>query len=98
VLLDALMKVKEKRRSVGDVRGRGLLIGIDLVRDRQTKEPWPKAWCEAFFQEAMGRGLILMGYSPRVRIHPPLILSEAEALEGAAVIDEALGAVEAQVI
>jgi 4-aminobutyrate aminotransferase/(S)-3-amino-2-methylpropionate transaminase len=97
VLLDALMKVKETRRSMGDVRGRGLLVGFDLVRDRQGKEPWPKAWCEAFFHEAMGRGLILMGYSPRVRIHPPLILSEGEALEGAAIIDEALGAVEAQV-
>jgi 4-aminobutyrate aminotransferase / (S)-3-amino-2-methylpropionate transaminase / 5-aminovalerate transaminase len=97
VLLDALTKLKDKHRSVGDVRGKGLLIGIDLVKNRQTREPWPKAWCEAFFHEAMGRGLILMGYSPRVRIHPPLILSEAEALEGAAIIDEALEAVEAQV-
>jgi 4-aminobutyrate aminotransferase-like enzyme len=97
VLLDALTKLKEKHRSIGDVRGRGLLIGMDLVKDRQTKEKWPKAWCEAFFLEALGRGLVLMGYSPRVRIHPPLILSEAEALEGAAIIDEALGAVEARV-
>jgi 4-aminobutyrate aminotransferase / (S)-3-amino-2-methylpropionate transaminase / 5-aminovalerate transaminase len=98
VLLDALTRLKEKHPSMGDVRGRGLLIGIDLVKNRQTRELWPKAWCEAFFHEAMGRGLILMGYSPRVRIHPPLILSEAEALEGAAIIDEALGVVEAQVI
>jgi 4-aminobutyrate aminotransferase / (S)-3-amino-2-methylpropionate transaminase / 5-aminovalerate transaminase len=97
VLLDAMAKLQEKHRSIGDVRGRGLLVGFDLVKERQTKEPWPKAWCEAFFQEALGRGLIMMGYSPRVRIHPPLILSEAEALEGAAIIDEALGAVEARV-
>jgi 4-aminobutyrate aminotransferase/(S)-3-amino-2-methylpropionate transaminase len=96
VLLEAMMSLQEKHSSLGDVRGQGLLIGFDLVKDRQTKEPWPKAWCEAFFQEALGRGLILMGYSPRVRIHPPLVLSEAEALEGAAIIDEALGAVEAR--
>jgi 4-aminobutyrate aminotransferase-like enzyme len=97
VLLDDLMALRETCRVVGDVRGRGLLIGIDLVKDKQTREPLPKALCEAFFYEALKRGLILMGYSPRVRINPPLILSEAEAHEGAAIVGEALGVIASQV-
>src|SRR5258708_17041155 len=93
VLLNALQKSLAKYPFVGEVRGRGLLIGIELVKDRQTKEPLPKPLCEKFFTEALKRGLILIGYSPRVRIHPPLILTEAEALEGAAIIDESLAAI-----
>ena len=75
------------------VRGRGLLIGIDLVKDRQTKEFLPKPLCEKFFFESLKRGVIMMSYTPRVRIHPPLILSEAEAREGLAKMDEAFAAI-----
>ena len=89
VLLKAIKKVQDKYEFVGDVRGKGLLIGMDLVTSRKTKEKMPKAVCEKFFTECLKRGMIMMGYSPRVRIHPPLVLSEAEALEGVARIDEA---------
>jgi 4-aminobutyrate aminotransferase-like enzyme len=75
------------------VRGRGLLIGIDLVKDRKTKEPLPKAQCEKFFIEGLKRGLIAMSYSPRVRIHPPLILTEAEAREGLLIMEEAFATI-----
>ena len=75
------------------VRGRGLLIGIDLVKDRQTKEFLPKPLCEKFFFESLKRGVIMMSYTPRVRIHPPLILSEAEAREGLAKMDEAFASI-----
>jgi 4-aminobutyrate aminotransferase-like enzyme len=97
VLLDGLIKLMDKHPVIGDVRGRGLLIGFDLVKNRRTREPLPKALCEAFFHEGLKRGLIVMSYSPRVRIHPPLVLTEAEALEGVAIIDEALGAIAAKV-
>ena len=45
------------------------------------------------FLGALRRGLLLMGYSSRVRINPPLIITEAEALEGVAILDEALAEV-----
>jgi 4-aminobutyrate aminotransferase / (S)-3-amino-2-methylpropionate transaminase / 5-aminovalerate transaminase len=93
VLQNALKPLLSKYSFVGEVRGRGLLIGIELVKNRINKEPLPKPLCEKFFTEALKRGLILMGYAPRVRIHPPLTLTEAEALEGASIIDEALGAI-----
>jgi 4-aminobutyrate aminotransferase-like enzyme len=47
--------------------------------------------CEQVFLGALRRGLLLMGYSSRVRINPPLIITEAEALEGVHILDEALG-------
>ena len=91
-LLNGLKELQNNHACIGDVRGRGLLIGMDLVKDRKTKELLGKADCEKFFIEALKRGLILMGYSPRVRIHPPLTLTDAEAREGVAIIDEALTA------
>jgi len=89
IFLEALKRLQEKYEFIGDVRGRGLLIGIDLVRDRKTKDFLPKPLCEKFFFEGLKRGLIMMSYSPRVRIHPPLILSEAEAREAVSKMDEA---------
>jgi 4-aminobutyrate aminotransferase/(S)-3-amino-2-methylpropionate transaminase len=97
VLLQALKKLQEKYPFVGDVRGRGLLIGMDLVKNRKTQEPLPKALCEKFFMESLKRGLIFMAYSPRVRIHPPLTLTEAEAREGVAIMSAALGAIAREV-
>lgn len=94
ILLDGLKKLQNKYEFIGDVRGRGLLIGIDLVKDRKTKELLPKALCEKFFIEGLKRGLLMMSYSPRVRIHPPLNLSEAEASEGLAKMDEALAVID----
>jgi 4-aminobutyrate aminotransferase/(S)-3-amino-2-methylpropionate transaminase len=96
-LLHALKKLQDKYAFVGDVRGKGLLIGMDLVASRKTKEKMPKPVCEKFFAECLKRGLIMMGYSPRVRIHPPLVLSEVEALEGVARIDGALAAIAKEV-
>jgi 4-aminobutyrate aminotransferase-like enzyme len=93
ILLDGLKNLQNKYEFIGDVRGRGLMIGIDLVKDRKTKEFLPKPLCEKFFFESLKRGIIMMSYTPRVRIHPPLILSEAEAKEGIAKMDEAFAAI-----
>jgi 4-aminobutyrate aminotransferase / (S)-3-amino-2-methylpropionate transaminase / 5-aminovalerate transaminase len=94
VLLSGLQNLSAKYDCITDVRGKGLLVGFDLVRDRKTKEKLPKAASEQFFTECLKRGLIMMGYAPRVRIHPPLILSETEALEGVRRIDAALTAIQ----
>jgi len=70
------------------VRGKGLLIGLDLVKDRKTKEPLAPAVGEAIFTSALQRGLLMMGYFSRVRINPPLIITEREARDGVAILDE----------
>jgi 4-aminobutyrate aminotransferase / (S)-3-amino-2-methylpropionate transaminase / 5-aminovalerate transaminase len=87
-LLSSLTALKEKYEFVGDVRGRGLLIGIDLVRDLETREPLGRKVTELIFKEALKRGLLIMGYFPRVRINPPLVITEKQAEAGAAILDE----------
>ncbi|HYB91349.1 MAG TPA: aspartate aminotransferase family protein [Candidatus Binataceae bacterium] len=87
-LLRRLAALKEKYEFVGDVRGKGLMIGIDLVRDRESKEPLARKVTELIFKEALKRGLVMMGYFPRVRINPPLVITEAQVEAGAAIIDE----------
>ena len=88
VLLHELRRLQDKYEFIGDVRGSGLLIGLDLVKDRSTKEPLSSAVSEQIFLGALRRGLLLMGYFSRVRINPPLILTETEARDGVAILDE----------
>jgi 4-aminobutyrate aminotransferase-like enzyme len=88
VLLHELRRLQEKYAFIGDVRGSGLLIGLDLVKDRSTKEPLAREVSEQIFLGALRRGLLLMGYFSRVRINPPLILTETEARDGVAILDE----------
>jgi 4-aminobutyrate aminotransferase-like enzyme len=93
VMLAKLETLKEKYRFIGDVRGKGLMLGLDLVKDRATKEPVSKDVTQALFQECLRRGLVAMCYSPTIRINPPLVITEAQALEGLAIFDDALGVV-----
>ncbi|MGH7372971.1 MAG: aspartate aminotransferase family protein [Candidatus Rokuibacteriota bacterium] len=93
VMLTELMHLKEKYRAVGEVRGRGLLLGIELVEDRQTRKPLDKAITRDLYTECLRRGLVSMTYSPTIRINPPLVISEETARAGLAILDEALGAV-----
>ncbi|MFZ0889968.1 MAG: aspartate aminotransferase family protein [Candidatus Binataceae bacterium] len=88
LLLERLLALKEKYEFVGDVRGRGLLIGIDLVRDRVSKELLSRKVTELVFKESLKRGLVAMSYFPRVRINPPLVITEAQAEAGASILDE----------
>lgn len=72
---------------VANVRGRGLLVGFDLVENGAVM---PKPRCVEFFKSCLARGLIMMCYTPRVRIHPPLILQRQEAERALAIIDDVL--------
>jgi 4-aminobutyrate aminotransferase-like enzyme len=93
VMLARLQGLQEKYRFVGDVRGVGLMLGLELVQDRATKALLPKEVTQALYRECLRRGLVAMCYSPIIRINPPLIIDEAKALEGLAILDEAMGAV-----
>lgn len=95
IILDRLLGMAERHPTLGDVRGRGLLIGVDLVADRKTREPLPKKRCEKLYLECLRRGLMTMAYSPRLRINPPLCIDEATAHEACDILDAALGALEA---
>ncbi len=92
-MLARLERMKEKHRIVGEVRGKGLLLGIELVKDRATKELVPKELTKELFQECLRRGLVAMSYAPVIRINPPLNITEDLALEGLEILDEAIGTV-----
>src|SRR5256714_2693213 len=95
LLRDGFEVLARKRRSIANVKGKGLLIGFDLVSDRETKAFLPKDRCIEFFQRCLERGLIMMSYTPRVRVHPPLILSSEQANSALAIIDTVLEELEA---
>jgi 4-aminobutyrate aminotransferase-like enzyme len=96
ILQEALRGLMDKYRFIGEVRGRGLMIGIELVADRKTKEPLDRKITEALFHEALGRGLISMCYSNVIRINPPLVISEDEALRGVQILDQSMAAIARQ--
>ncbi len=95
VILARLQEMMEHHPLIGDVRGRGLLIGLDLVQDRGTKAPLPKDRCTELFHACTRRGLLTMAYAPRLRINPPLCMDEAMAHEACDILDAALTEVEA---
>jgi 4-aminobutyrate aminotransferase-like enzyme len=88
-MLEKFMALQQKYPFIGDIRGKGLLIGIELVKDKTTKARLDKAHTRLIFEECLKRGLIMMGYNAEIRINPPLIIDEETAEEGIAIMDEA---------
>jgi len=83
--------MQERYPFVGDVRGAGLLIGVELVRDLSTREPLDATVTRRVFEECLRRGLLAMTYTPHVRLQPALTLDAETALEGLGVLDEVFG-------
>ncbi len=90
-LLGKLRDAAARQPAIGGVWGRGLLIGVELV-DPGTRKPLAKPLCREFFEECLRRGLLAMSYTTPVRINPPLVISQEEALLGASIFEEALAA------
>jgi alanine-glyoxylate transaminase/(R)-3-amino-2-methylpropionate-pyruvate transaminase len=80
-LFVGLEKLKQKHTLIGDVRGRGLLLGIELVKDRATKEP-AKAECAQILENARENGLLLGKgglWGQTIRFAPPMCITQADA-------------------
>jgi 4-aminobutyrate aminotransferase len=78
---------------IGEVRGRGLALGLELVRDRATREPVPVSTTAKVIYRAYQLGAVFFYVGLRgnvLEFTPPLTLSEAEVEEGVAIIDQAL--------
>ncbi len=92
-LAGALRAMGERQALIGEVRGRGLALGVELVSDRATREPVPAATTAKVIYRACQLGAVFFYVGLRANVlelTPPLTLSEAEADEGAAIIDRAL--------
>jgi 4-aminobutyrate aminotransferase/(S)-3-amino-2-methylpropionate transaminase len=87
-MLGQLREMQERHPFIGDVRGKGLLIGVELVKDRGTREPLDKTVCVRLFQECLRRGLVSMVYNPHFRVNPALTLSRETAETALGILDE----------
>jgi 4-aminobutyrate aminotransferase len=96
LMLKRLEGWKKTHLLVGDVRGRGLMIGIELVKDKATREP-ATALRNKVEELAFERGLIILGCGETsIRLCPPLIVKEEEATVALDILEEVLSEVEKQ--
>lgn len=96
-ILAGLNQLKARHKVIGDVRGRGLMLGIEFVKDRATKEPAKEA-CAQAVENARELGLLLGKgglWGQTIRFAPPMNITKADADFLLAVLDEAIGAVPA---
>ena len=93
-MLERLNSWKQTHPLVGDVRGRGLMIGVELVKDKGTREP-AAALRNRVETLAFERGLMILGCGEStLRLSPPLIVKEEEAMVALDILEEALMIVE----
>jgi len=96
-LLEGLSSLQQRHEHVGDVRGVGLITGIELVHDRESRRPWPELGA-AVIGKAFAKGLHLTpsgaARGPEggtvVKIAPPLTVTSAEIDSALAILDECL--------
>ena len=93
VALKRMERMKSEHPIVGDVRAKGCLMGIELVKDRATKEPFDKAGA-LVYQRAFSKGLAWIPAGHILRMSPPIVMDEAALLKGLDIIDESIGEVE----
>jgi 4-aminobutyrate aminotransferase len=92
-LANGLRSLSERHPMIGDVRGRGLALGVELVADRESREPVTAAATAKVIYRAYQLGAVFFYVGLRANVlelTPPLTLSEAEAREGIEIIDQAL--------
>lgn len=92
-MMEELLRMKARHPSIADVRGTGLMIGVEF---RRSGVPWPEA-IGKLEQLAFERGLLLLGCGESaIRIAPPLVLTEAQAMVGLKILDACISQIENQ--
>jgi len=92
--LNRLHEIADRYELIGDVRGKGLMLAVELVKDHRSKHPAIKER-EAIVQATINRGVIVFrGGRSTIRIAPPLIISERELGLGLDLFEEAIGEVQ----
>jgi len=94
-IMKRLNEMKDKHPIIGDVKGKGMLLGIELVKDKATKEPFDQAG-KLVYQKAFAKGLAWIPAGHILRMSPPIIMDEHYANLGLDMIEEAIDEVERQ--
>ncbi len=95
--LKRLNELKERHKIIGDVRGKGLLIGIEIVKDKESKRPAKEETALICFNKALNRGLLLATsgwYGNVIRFAPPLTVSRDELDKAIEILDQSVSEVE----
>jgi len=93
-LTDCLKQIQSRHENIGEVRGRGLMIGVEFVADRVTKEP-AEHLRDEIVDHAFKRGLLLLGCGKStIRFSPPLNVTRSEVDEALEIFEEAMVAAE----
>jgi taurine--2-oxoglutarate transaminase len=95
VLGPGLAALAEQHPMIGEVRGIGVFWALDLVTDRETREPVPPATIGALKKELMARGYLPFTADNRIHVVPPCTVTTEECLRALAILDEAFTAVSA---
>ncbi len=93
VVMGRLNKMKQTHPIVGDVRGKGCLFGVELVKDKLTKKPFEEAG-KLVYQKAFKKGLAWIPAGHILRMSPPLIMPEEVADKAMDIIEESIAEVE----
>jgi len=91
--LDYMRGMMSRHPIVGDVRAKGCLMGIEMVKDRATKEPFDEAGKQVY-QRAFAKGLAWVPAGHILRMSPPIIMEDAVLLKGLEIIEEAIAETE----
>jgi len=91
--LERMERIREEHPIVGDVRSKGCLMGIELVKDRATKEPFDEAG-KLVYQKAFAKGLAWIPAGHILRMSPPVVMEDEVLLKGLDMIDESIGETE----
>lgn len=86
-MLAQMQVMKEKYPFVGEVRGEGLFLALEIVKDRKTKEPVSSPVMKQVYADCVKKGLLAMSYSPHIRLQPALTIDAETALEGLSILD-----------
>ena len=93
-IIAQMKSMMDRHRLIGDVRGVGLMIGVEFVRDRVTKEKASEE-TEPIVQRAFQKGLLLLGCGENIiRLAPPLVVDKEDADMALGILDEVLTDIE----
>ena len=96
LFIDGLTKLKERYKIIGDVRGKGLFLGIELVKDRSSLEPATKE-AELLVKGMLSKNILLSIDGPRknvIKIKPPMVISREDVERTILSLDEIFSKIE----
>ena len=92
-LKQRLVELMNRHDVIGDVRGLGLMLAVEIVHDRATRE-WAPHLRDEIITECFNRGLLVLGAGPStIRLSPPLVIDEEQAACATQILSEAISAV-----